>query len=224
MMKTILLLCLSIYLVFNLISALDTFNAQLQQQTNNESNVYHPASHLQGLAYQQQQIHSQNATIPQQNDDVINNKNNRVVQQNRSRLQRGKHQLQESLRNTTQVHPLINNRDVHPRFRAWPPAFTNKRAELSLSKITSAISNSNISSIQKNNTQLSQPPLLADANVIVNRTKSSGLLQIFTPKPQLRERISFADYYFQRQLRSLFGHQHDKIPSPTRSNIKTGLR
>lgn len=223
-MKTILFLCLSFYLVLNLISALDTFNAQLQQQANDESNVYHPASHLQGLAYQEQQVHSQNATIPHQYDDMINNTNNRVVQKNRSRLQRGKYQLQETLQNTTPVHPLINNRDIHPRFRAWPPAFTNKRAELSLSKITSAISNSNISSIQKNNTQLNQSPLLADTNVIVNTTKSSGLLQIFTPKPQLRERISFADYYFQRHLRSLFGHQHDKTPSPTRSNIKTGLR
>jgi len=193
----IVLVCLNFYFVFNLISALDTSNASSHQQANNESNIYHSASHLQGLADQQQQhTHSHNATIADQHADAINNRDDRVI---------------------------------HPRFRPWFQTHRHNEPEIPLLEPNIADSNSSSSSILKNNAQLNQPPL-ADGRAITNTTKSSGLLQILTPKSQTRGNILFGDSYFLQRLRAfVFGHQHDQTdqhdesPSPTRSNIKTGL-
>lgn len=207
-MKT-LFLCFSIYLVLNFISALNTFNGTLEQ-------------------HHQQQVQSNNVSNIHHYGELINTRsiNNRFAQQNRSRLQRGKfNQLQENRLNTTQVNPIINNRAIHPKFRQWPPVNTNNKTQLSLSNTTAAaILKSNISSIIKNNVQLDETPLKADRQILLNITQSSALLQIFTPKPQLRERISFADSYFQQRLRSFFGHQHDNATARTRPYIRTGLR
>lgn len=55
-------------------------------------------------------------------------------------------------------------------------------------------------------------------------TMSPSLFQLLSPKPKVRDRISFANYYFERQLRAFFSHHHAKFPAPTPSNIKTALR
>lgn len=193
----ILLACLTFYLVLNFISASDTVNAQ---QANNASNTYHPASHLHELIYQEQ-AHSHNAPIVQQQADTINNENNRVVLQKHPQHQNEKYQPQDHLQNTTivqsEMNPVIDDRVVHPKFRPWFHTHME-------------------------NIQLNQPHL-ADERTVVNTTQSSDLLQNVPPKPQTREHLSFADF-FQRPFRAFFEHQHEQFPSPTRSNIKTGLR
>jgi hypothetical protein len=219
----VILFCLSFYLIPNFISAFDALNVQPHDQVNDALNIYHPASHLQGFQYQQQ-AHSHGATYTHRQADTTDNKNNRVAHQHRSRLQRSKYPLQDPPLDTTQVNPIFNDRVVHPKFRPWFETDRNSETQFSFLKTTITGSNSDISSILNDNIQLNQPHL-GDGRATTNTTKSSGLLQIFTPNPQFQERISVTDYYFKQKLRELFfGHQHDKYPSPTRSNIKTGLR
>jgi hypothetical protein len=67
-----------------------------------------------------------------------------------------------------------------------------------------------------------------------NRTETSPILEYNMPLIELDQvdenttklhRTSIAPgNFFQRQLRAFFGYRQNKHPSPTRSNIKTGLR
>jgi len=167
----IVLVCLSFYLVLNFVSAFDTFNDQPLNQVNDASNIYHPASHLQELAYKQQ-AYCHDAPINQQQICTINNKNNQVVQQHRSQFQRSNYPPQDPHLDTTQVNPIIV---VHPKFRLWLETDRNSETQFSFLKTTIAVSNSNISSILNDNIQLNQPDL-ADGEAIINTTKSSNLL------------------------------------------------
>ena len=186
--------------------------------TNSHNEIDHlTSSHLEGGPYQQEQPDIHNANSVHDQADEINNKNSRLNQQNRSRLRGGKSQPEHPLQNTTgdqHQHNPFDNQLIHPKFR---PIFQHHRHDNDQAPLlgTSAvITNSDISSDRQ---------LLADSRTIEDTTKSFSLLQIFTGA-QTPRRISFADYYFQRQLKAFFGHHHDKFPSRTRSYIRTGLR
>lgn len=224
-MKTILIF-LSLCLIFNFISAFET------------SEIHHPASHLQGIAhqqhslgnnsnridhlnsshlrggsYQQPEPHSHNAIIIHHQADSIDNNNTQLNQQNHSHLRGGK-------QNTTVAQDQANQL-IHPRFRLMLQDRTNDITQSSILTITDVPSNPD-DNIQQN------LPFLADNGVSEDTTQPSSLLQIVTAKPidntgETRRSLSFADYYYQQQLKSFFGHQHEKFPPPTRSNIKTGL-
>jgi len=210
----IILFCLSFYLIPNFISAFIIFNGQPHDQVNDASNIYHPTSDRQAFEYQQQ-VHSHDTTDNHQQANTIDDTMNRVIQQHRFQLERNKFSPQHFHLDTTQVNPIINDRAVNPKFLPWFQIHTHSERQLALLKTNISDSNSNISSILNDNIQLNQS---------TNTTKSSGLLQLFTPKPQTQEHISSTNYYFKQKLRELFfGHQYDKYPLRNRSNIKTAL-
>ena len=67
------------------------------------------------------------------------------------------------------------------------------------------------------------PKFRRDLTSPVNQTTAaaSNLLQLLTPKPKIRDHISFVDFFFQQKLRALFAHNH---AAPTRAYIKNSLR
>jgi hypothetical protein len=207
-MKTILIF-LSLCLIFNFISALETSKPQLNQQADN-------SSHLREGPYQQPEPHSHNAIIIHHQADSIDNNSTQLNQQNHSHLRGDKHSLQ----NTTVAQDQANQL-IHPRFRSMLQDRTNDITQSSILTITDVPSNPH-DNIQQN------LPFLADNGVSDDTIQSSSLLQIITAKPidntgETRRSLSFAEYYYQQQLKAFFGHQHEKFPPPTHSNIKTGL-
>ena len=216
----IILAFVNFYLLFNFISALETFNSHLQGLANqqhgdlvtpnivhhenkvNETNLLNP-SHLEGRLYEQQP-QSHNNTIAHQAPNGTNNN---------THLQRRIYQSQYHIHTTAAVreqHYPRNNLVIHPKFRPLLPNWENNDPQSPLE-----------SNIQQNQ------PLLADERAIINPTKSSDLLQILTAEAidngvQTRGRISFGDYFYQQKIRSIFGHYH--YTPPARRYIKTGLR
>ncbi|UJR08125.1 hypothetical protein I4U23_012401 [Adineta vaga] len=181
-MKSILVL-VSFYHVFNIISATETFNSQSNdashsissQQVNHLNNItsvpHHTISH--SNSSHPQQVHPHNVPIT-----TSYSKNSRP-----------------------QLHNRPKNLLIHPKFR--PASVQDGEMHHLLSVETTTDST-------------------------LHTTKSSSLLQILTDKPiendlHTRRRLSFADYYYQQQLKAFFGHHHEKFPPHTRSNIKTGL-
>jgi hypothetical protein len=227
-MKTILAF-LNFYLLFNFISALETFNSHLQELANqqhghlnnpnivdhenevNETNPLNP-SHIQERLYEQQP-HSHNDAIAHLEPNGINNESDRLNQQNHPHLQRRIYHIQTTAAVRQQDYPVNNRAIIHPKFRPLLPNWENNEPQSPLEP-----------NIQQNR------PFLADERAIVNPTKSSGLLQILTAKAidngvQTRRRVSFGDYYYQQKIRSIFGHYHytAAVP-PARPYIRTGLR
>lgn len=192
-MKNILVF-LSLCLTFNSISAIEVFNPQLnQQQTTKPSDIY-PASQLQGSVQQQSDQLNTIDIVPDQNHNETTNNKNEIY----SNLLGGSYQEQQS-----QTDP-INNQLIHPRFRSMLQNYDQS----SLSETTVTDSDSDISSDSHNNNHNTQ-------QVIENAIEDGNAP---TSQP-----LSFAEYYFQQQLKAFFGHYHEKFSSRTHSNIKTGL-
>ncbi|CAF1109029.1 unnamed protein product [Adineta steineri] len=238
-MKNILIV-LSICVIFAFILALDRFGSHLNHQANHASNIQNPIAHLRDRRHRQQQNHLDD-TDPAHDQNNININESASI----NHVTSSDHQEDLYEQNDQQTHPSnsidvdhqgdinndasqnitasVNKHDVHPKFRYGEQNGRSTETESPLLTTTTT------TTVPSSSNTLSDLSLLSDSKSIIDTTKSWSLLQIFTKEitnnsSSIPERVPFADYYYQQQLRAFFGHRHGKFAPRTRSYIKTGLK